>query len=140
MRALVAEAGLSERIAIDSAGTGAWHAGEAPDARARAAAAARGLRLEGQARQFLHSDFERFDYVLAMDSANLRDLRRAARLPQQRDKLHLFRSFDDTAPPGAEVPDPYYGGEGGFDEVLDICERACRGLLAHLRGHHELEA
>lgn len=138
MLALVRDAGLSGRIAIDSAGTGAWHAGEPADARARAAARARGIELTGTARLFVRADLERFDYVLAMDRANLGVLRQMARGPEELAKIHLFRSFDPAAPAGAEVPDPYYGGPQGFDEVLDICERGCRGLLAHLRARLEL--
>lgn len=138
MRALVRSAGLEDRIAIDSAGTGAWHAGEPADSRSRAAARARGIELTGQARQFVHTDFARFDYVLAMDRGNRRELLRMARGDRERAKVHLLRSFDATAPADAEVPDPYYGGAQGFDQVLDICERACGGLLAHLRGHHGL--
>jgi protein-tyrosine phosphatase len=138
MRALVREAGLAGRIAVDSAGTGAWHAGEPADARARAAARARSIELTSTARMFVRADFERFDYVLAMDRANLRALRQLTRNPEEHARLHLFRSFDPTAPADAEVPDPYYGGPEGFNEVLDICERGCRGLLAHLRARLEL--
>jgi len=138
MRALVREAGLGRGIVINSAGTGAYHVGELPDPRTRAAARARGLDLTSKARLFVQADFDRFDYVLAMDLSNLQTLQRMARMPHERSKIHLLRSFDVTAPAEAEVPDPYYGGPGGFDEVLDMCERACRGLLAHLRAHHEL--
>jgi len=138
MRALVRDAGLASSVVIGSAGTGAWHVGELPDPRSRAAARARGLELTSKAQLFVHTDFDRFDYVLAMDLSNLETLQRMARTPRERSKIHLLRSFDVTAPAGAEVPDPYYGGPGGFDEVLDMCERACRGLLAHLRAHHEL--
>jgi protein-tyrosine phosphatase len=138
MHALVREAGLTSRIVIDSAGTGAWHAGEPADARARAAARARGIELTSTARLFVRADLDRFDYVLAMDRANQGVLRQMARGPEELARIHLFRSFDPTAPAGAEVPDPYYGGPLGFDEVLDICERGCRGLLAHLRARLEL--
>jgi protein-tyrosine phosphatase len=140
MRARVREAGLTDRIRIDSAGTGDWHVGEPADARACAAARARGVELTGTARAFGHADFARFDYVLAMDRSNQRALQQLARSAAERAKIHLFRSFDPTAPAGADVPDPYFGGPGGFDEVLDICERACRGLLEHLRARHELGA
>ncbi|MBL8743414.1 MAG: low molecular weight phosphotyrosine protein phosphatase [Myxococcales bacterium] len=137
MRSLVVAAGLAERIAIDSSGTAAYHAGELPDARSRRAAEARGMRLEHRARQVTASDFERFDYLLAMDQDNLEILReRAPRAA--RAKLALLRSFDATAEPGACVPDPYYGGPSGFDDVLDMCERACAGLLEHLRKEHDL--
>lgn len=124
----VIERGLAAEVELDSAGTGAYHVGQRPDRRSIEAAARRGVELPGVARQFVASDFERFDYVLAMDDANLADLRR---LLGQRDHsgLRLFRSFDPTAPVGASVADPYFGGEQGFEEVLDQCERAAQGLL-----------
>lgn len=136
-RSLVAEAGLDGVIRIDSAGTAGYHAGEPPDARACSAARRRGIVVGGRARQFRASDFHEFDYVLAMDGSNLSDLRRL--YPEKpRAKLGLLRSFDDTAPENAAVPDPYYGGDDGFDEVLDQCLRACRGLLEHIRREHRL--
>lgn len=120
--------GLSTHVMLDSAGTGAYHLGERPDPRSLAAAARRGIELPGVARQFTAADFARFDYVLAMDNDNLETL---ARLPggSEHTGLKLFRAFDDTAPPGACVADPYFGGEQGFEEVLDQCERAAVGLL-----------
>lgn len=133
MRDLVARAGLSDRVVLDSAGTGDWHLGQLPDRRTREAAARRGLTLDHRAQQFGPADFARFDLVLAMDHANLRDLERMAPTAEDRAKVRLLRSFDPTAPAGAEVPDPYYGGPEGFEEVLDVCEAACRGLLEHLR-------
>lgn len=129
---LVADAGLADRIAIDSAGTGGWHAGEPADPRTRAAAARRGLAVTHLARQFTGADLERFDLVLALDRTNLRHL---AQLAEGRAApvLRLLRSFDPTAPADADVPDPYSGGPAGFEEVLDQCERACAGVLAHAR-------
>ncbi|WP_428262835.1 low molecular weight protein-tyrosine-phosphatase [Haliangium sp.] len=138
MRSLVRTAGLADVVHIDSAGTGAWHVGEPADARSRSAARARGIELTSVARAFTRADLPRFDYVLAMDQQNLRDLLRLAGRSNERDKIQLLRAFDPSAPPGAEVPDPYYGGADGFDQVLDICERACRGLLDHLQRQHEL--
>ena len=126
------DAGLADAVEIDSAGTGDHHVGEPPDRRSAAAAAARGVRLRGRARQFVRADFARFDLVLAMDRANLEALRRLAPDDAARAKIHLFRSFDPIAPAGAEVPDPYYGGADGFDEVLDLCEAAATGLIAAL--------
>jgi protein-tyrosine phosphatase len=131
-RKLVSEARLDASIEIDSAGTGDYHVGESPDSRARAAAQRRGYQLTGSARQFKASDFGRFDFVLAMDEDNLRALKRMAPDDAARSKLHLLREFDASAPAGAAVPDPYYGGAAGFDEVIEICERACRGLLEHI--------
>jgi len=132
MRHLVKQAGLGKRIAIDSAGTGDWHVGGARDKRSRAVGVARGIPLSGVARQFVAEDFDDFDQVLAMDRSNRDDLLRMARDGRDRAKVALLRSFDPTAPADAEVPDPYYGGPRGFEEVFDICERACHGLLAAL--------
>ena len=133
MRHLLEQAGLGARVVIDSAGTGGWHVGELPDPRTRAAAARRGYPLDHCARQFRRDDFARFDLVLAMDQANHRALVGLAPDPVARAKVRLLRSFDPAAPVGAEVPDPYYGGDDGFDHVRDVCEAACAGLLAHVR-------
>lgn len=132
MERLVSDAGLAGRVAIDSAGTGAYHIGELPDERTRAAGQRRGLDLSHRARQFTAADLERFDLVVAMDGQNLRRLEQLAR-GRRAPPIVLLRSFDVTAPEGAEVPDPWGGGPAGFEEVLDQCERACAGLLAHVR-------
>jgi protein-tyrosine phosphatase len=134
MRHLVEERGLSEEIHIESAGTGDWHVGDAADTRARAAGLRRGYRLDRRAQQFRQAFFDRFDYVLAADQENLHTLERLATDGASRNKIRLLRSFDPAAPLGAEVPDPYYGSPDGFDEVLDLCETACRGLLDHIEG------
>jgi protein-tyrosine phosphatase len=128
-RRLVEEAGLAARIEIDSAGTDAYHRGESPDRRSAEAARRRGVRLAGSARRFRAEDFGRFDHVIAMDADNHADLLDLAPNAGARAKVALLRSFDANAPPGASVPDPYYGGPTGFDDVFDICEAACRGLL-----------
>ena len=133
MRHLLHEQGLEDEIEIDSAGTGGWHVGELPDPRSREAARRRGLDLTHRARQFRRDDLERFDLIAVMDGDNLRRVTLMAG-PGARAAIHLLRRFDPTAPEGAIVPDPYAGGPAGFDEVLDICERACRGLLDHVRG------
>ena len=130
---LVRDAGLDDRIAIESRGTGDWHTGEPADARARAAAKRRGVTLDGVACRFERADFARFDYILSMDTRVLDTLRRLARSDDERDRVHNFRAFDPDSPPDAPVPDPYYGGADGFDEVFDICEAGCRGLLAEVR-------
>jgi protein-tyrosine phosphatase len=132
MARLVRDAGLAERVTIDSAGTGDWHAGELPDPRTRAAARKRGLDLAHRARQFRRFDFDRFDLIVVMDQDNLRHVTLMAER-RERPKIRLLRSFDPRAPEGAEVPDPYSGGAAGFEHVLDICERACTGLLDHVR-------
>jgi protein-tyrosine phosphatase len=131
---MVKDAGLEAEFVIDSAGTAGYHAGELADSRSRAAATRRGYEIRSRSRQFEPNDFEVFDYICAMDEDNLRELHRISPKKIATTKLFLLRSFDATAPKRAIVPDPYYGGERGFDEVIDICERACRGLLAHLQG------
>jgi protein-tyrosine phosphatase len=138
MRHLAREAGLSAAVEVDSAGTAGYHSGQPPDARARAAGRRAGVEVGGRARQFKSDDFSRFDYVLAMDDANFRDLSALAPDLAARKKLHLLRSFDPASPRGASVPDPYYGDEADFDEVVRICLAACEPLLAKLRREHEL--
>ncbi len=131
-KGLVEKAGLAGRITSDSAGTGDYHIGEAPDPRAQSAALTRGYDLSPLcARQVSPRDFSEFDYVLAMDEVNLRQLRRLCP-PEHAGKVKLFMDF---AGEGAarEVPDPYYGGSQGFERVLDMVEQASRGLLEHLR-------
>jgi len=140
MRHLVKEAGLDGKILVDSAGTGDWHVGEERDRRTRAVATRRGMPITGPARQFTRHDFDRFELVLALDEDNARALRRLASSDESRAKVHLLRDFEPGAPPGSEVPDPYYGGPEGFERVFDLCLEACRGLLDHLRRTYRLEA
>jgi len=137
MRHLVAVEGLDAVVEIDSAGTSGWHVGEPPDARSREEANRRGFDLVGSARQVHPDDFHRFDYLLAMDRSN-RDWLLSQRPDDAPAAVHLLREFEPGAPPDAEVPDPYYGGEEGFRDVYDLCERACRGLVARLRERHGL--
>jgi protein-tyrosine phosphatase len=135
MRGLVAEAGLDGEVEVESAGTGSWHLGDPPDPRAVAAAAERGVELDGAARQVTGADFERFDLLIAMDRSNLRDLLAVAPDEDAADKVRLLREFDPASAgaPDLDVPDPYYGGDRGFETVLDMVEAACRGLLDELR-------
>ena len=114
-------------------GTGEWHVGEPRDRRSSEVGQRRGIPLGGRARQFVASDFACFDYVLAMDGQNLATLRDLAPDATARAKVSLLRSFDPHAPTDADVPDPYYGGPQGFERVFDICDAACRGLLAKIR-------
>lgn len=118
-------------VFVDSAGTHDYHVGEPPDARARAAASRRGIDISHmRARQVSREDFERFDLILAMDEDNLRELRgRAPRTHHER--IRLLMEFAPNAPRRI-VPDPYYGGEQGFEEVLDLLEEASAGLIEHL--------
>lgn len=133
MRHMLQQAGKKNAITIDSAGTSAHHVGEPPDRRAVAAAARRGVDVSGTARQFNAEDFQRFDYILAMDRRNLEALHQLAETEADHARIRLFRDFDADGAPGQEVPDPYYGGPNGFEEVLDICQAACNGLLDHLQ-------
>ena len=134
MRHVLREEGLADAVEVDSAGTGGWHAGDPPDERATAAAGARGIRLDGAARQVRPQDFEEFDLVLAADRSNLADLRALAP-PGTEHKVRLLREFDPASEgaPDLDVPDPYYGGARGFEDVLDLVEAACRGLVAEVR-------
>jgi protein-tyrosine phosphatase len=128
----VMHAGLEGCIAADSAGTHDYHIGEPPDPRAQRAASRRGYDLSAlRGRQVSRSDFSEFDYLLAMDEANLRVLEQLCP-SQHAHKLKLFMEFS-TGPALREVPDPYYGGEPGFERVLDMVEQAAQGLLGHLR-------
>jgi protein-tyrosine phosphatase len=138
MRSLLEREGLEGKVAVESAGTADYHTGDLPDRRSRAAAKARGVLLESRAKQFVPADFERLDYVLAMDAENVRNLMQIAPDAAARAKIRRLRSFDPAAPPGAAVPDPYHGGAESFEEVLDLCEAACAGLLEHLRREHRL--
>ncbi|HYQ39640.1 MAG TPA: low molecular weight protein-tyrosine-phosphatase [Pseudomonas sp.] len=131
LRHKLQQAGLAGRVTVDSAGTGAWHVGKAPDPRTRAAAEQRGYLLhELRARQVEAEDFRRFDLILAMDRDNLRELQRL-RPAAGGAELDLFLRRGGLAE--HEVPDPYYGGEAGFERVLDMVELACDRLVAQFR-------
>jgi len=129
---LVDEAGLSGKFAIDSAGTGSWHVGERPDARAAMVAREHGVELDSRARQVTEQDLREFDYVIAMDRENLRSLERLAGASEATAEIGLLRAYEPD-PDSEEVPDPYYGGVSGFENVYDIVARSCEGLLTRLR-------
>jgi len=130
-RQVLENAGLSNQVKIDSCGTGSWHVGKAPDGRAREAAARRGIDISDlRARQFQESDLFEFDYVLVMDRHNLADIKRVQKeIGGTEPELFL----DYGSPSHDEVPDPYYGGDQGFEMVLDLIQEASKGLLARLR-------
>ena len=132
MRGLVAEAGLESEIEVESAGTGHWHLGHPPDPRSVDAAAARGVELTGTARQVTAADFEAFDMLVAMDRSNRDDLLALAPDEESRSLVRLLRESGDGAE--LDVPDPYYGGEDGFAEVVEIVERNCAALLREISG------
>ena len=117
-------------IVVDSAGTSAYHVGQPADSRSQQIANQRGVYLPSRARQFVVDDFDQFDWILAMDQRNLTDILHLSRNNADRQKVHLFRSFDRNSSEGASVPDPYY--QDNFALVLDICETGCEGFLDFL--------
>jgi protein-tyrosine phosphatase len=133
LRQQVAALSLQGEIEVDSAGTGGWHAGNAPDRRAVAEAERRGVPMSGRARQVSASDLRAFDLVIAMDESNRRDLIELATDDEVRAKIHLLREWDDEAlSHDRAVPDPYYGGDREFTEMFDIIERSSLALVADL--------
>ena len=135
-RALVDERGLSDRIKIASAGTLGYHAGELPDQRMRRAARQRGIDLISRARQVVAADLDFYDYVLAMDSENHDYLRRLCRHEAHLAKVRLLTDYHSD-PEITHVPDPYYGTDEGFEEVLDILQVACGKLLTEVEAKLE---
>jgi len=132
-RHMVAQKGLQSSIEVDSAGTGAWHAGESPDRRSIAAANGHGVSLDGQrARQVADSDYFDAEWLIAMDQSNLSTLQRRAPTRGARAKLELLMA----APRGEDqdVPDPYYGSDQGFEDVYQLVWRGCEGLLKQIEG------
>jgi protein-tyrosine phosphatase len=136
-RHLLAERGWEDRFEVDSAGTSGWHQGAPPDRRSAEEALRRGVRLSGASRAVALEDLERFDYLIAMDGDNLRDLQAMRRQRGGEGEIRLLREFEPEAA-SLDVPDPYFGGGRGFAEVHDIVERGCRGLLDHLARRHGL--
>ncbi|MEW2273134.1 low molecular weight protein-tyrosine-phosphatase [Streptomyces griseofuscus] len=146
-RARVAEAGLADRVEIDSAGTGGWHEGEAADPRTVTVLRDSGYDCDHIARRFQPSWFARRDLVIALDAGHLRDLRRLAPTEDDARKVRLLRAYarsstgvlapDDSLGGDLDVPDPYYDGPDGFAECLEMVEEASTGLLAAVREHLE---
>lgn len=132
LRHRLAEHGLSEAVSVRSAGTGAWHVGEPADPRARATLKAHGYSVDHTARQIGPEHLDA-DLLLVADKGHLKDVRSLLGDTEDPDKVRLLRSFDPTAPDDAEVPDPYYGGDEGFVEVLGMIERAVDGLIEWIR-------
>lgn len=130
----VQEAGLQTQISADSAGTSNYHPGEAPDRRTLSTLKAHGIQTSQQARQVRYEDFTQFDYILAMDRENLANLNHIA---QQQDRLRarvlLMTHFAEGGSQNQDVPDPYYGGSDGFEEVYQLLEPACQNLLSDIQ-------
>lgn len=132
MNHLLKQAGLSDRIICDSAGTAGYHVGAPPDRRMVAAAQKRGLNFTGEARRFERSDFQEFDVILAMDRSNYRDILSLDRDRAYSDKVKMMCDYCHDHP-DKEVPDPYYGGADGFNYVIDLLFDACAGLLEEMK-------
>ncbi len=136
-RHLARERGVEGRFEIDSAGISGWHEGDPPDRRSAEVARRRGIELQGRSRRLTAADLERFDYVIAMDEENLAGIERLkAAAGAARARVHRLREWDPAAD-HADVPDPYYGGDRGFEDVHDIVERSCAGLLDHVLAARE---
>ena len=127
---LVKKRGLEEQIVADSCGTGGWHIGEKPDHRSIEVANQHHISVDHRARQFHKTDYGMFQYILAMDSSNYKNIVSMAG-GKRHDNLFLMLDFDDDKS-GKEVPDPYYGGDEGFQKVYDMLEESCNNLLDHI--------
>lgn len=131
MKRLVEEAGKENLFFIDSAGTSGYHQGELPDSRMRAHATKRGYKLTHRSRKVTTDDFYDFDLLIGMDDSNIAHLQ--SRAPSVEDEAKIHRITDYAVHMVADhVPDPYYGGDAGFEYVIDLFEDACRGLLVSL--------
>jgi protein-tyrosine phosphatase len=135
----VRERGLEHRFHIDSAGTSGYHRGSPPDRRSAETARRRGIELTGKSRSVTPDDLSRFDYVIAMDAENEAELRRLLRASRGGARVHRLREWDPE-PGDGDVPDPYYGGPRGFEDVHDIVERASAAFLVHVVREHGLAA
>ena len=130
---LVNQKQLEQKIIVASAGTSGWHIGDLPDERMCRTAQSKGIQLESRARQFQSADFNRFNLILAMDHSNLARLEEIAPSNLSPEKLMLFRSFDPECNGNQDVPDPYYGGAKGFEEVYSMVKRTCPPLLDYIK-------
>ena len=139
MNHLIEEAGMTDKITCDSAGTSGYHIGASPDRRMNAAASKRGIELQGKSRKLKPSDLQQFDLILAMDRENYQDILYLDREGKYEDKVRLMCDFA-TNKIDKEVPDPYYGGQDGFDYVIDLLFDACSGLLDRIVDSPEYRA
>lgn len=129
---LVKKSNLQNKVRVDSAGTAAYHTGSLPDYRMRECALERGYELTSVARRFEEKDFDRFRFIVVMDQNNYRDIRSLARNPLDREKISLMTTYLENMR-ATHVPDPYYRGPEGFEQVLDIIENASFGLMAKVK-------
>lgn len=133
MRHIVEKRGLTNDIDIDSAAIGPWHIGELPDARMRRCGARHGYAFNSRARQLTSADFGRFDLIVGMDHENIRAIRAKARNREDEQKIRLMADFLRHHPNHSTIPDPYYGGERGFELVIELLEDACEALADELQ-------
>jgi len=134
----VREAGLEDKIMVESAGTSGWHIGEGPDPRSIEVALENGIALDSMGRKAISEDFQDFDYIIAMDSSNYADLKSLSGSSQEgAARLYKMRDFDDIGK-GEDVPDPYYGGPDGFTYVFELLDRSCQNLLDRVIEDHKL--
>lgn len=131
--------GMEDLLEIDSAGIGPWHVGELPDRRMRSHGADHGYDFSSRARQIRRDDLRRFDYIVVMDSENYHDVTSMARDEAERRKVRMMTDFCRHHPGHRSVPDPYYGGDRGFELVIELLEDACEGLLEHIVSHGKPE-
>jgi protein-tyrosine phosphatase len=126
------QAGVEHKYHVSSAGLGPWHVGEQPDSRMKRIASRNGIQMVSRARQFIRSEFDDYDLILVMDAENLQRIRALARDDRDMDKVRMLREFDPEGGRKSPVPDPYYGGPNGFEEVYKIIDRSVGGLLEKL--------
>ncbi len=137
---LLEQKNLSDKIFCDSAGTSGWHIGEPPDRRSEAIANKHGITLNHSGRQLEPDDFKNFDYIIAMDKSNLQDIQKAAGFDEMDEgRIFLMRQFDDIDR-NKDVPDPYFGGPEGFENVYQMLDRSCKKFLNYLQGEHDLQS
>lgn len=135
MKHMVRERQMEDNICVDSAGLGHWHVGDLPDERMRRHGKRHGYNFDSRARLFSSADFDRFDIIVAMDQDNLQQLESQVRYPGDKMKIVCMAKFLRHHPMFNSVPDPYYGGEQGFELVIELLEDACDGLLDFIVSH-----
>ena len=133
MKKMIADEGLEERIFVDSAATSSWNEGKTPDERMRLHGTKRGYDFCSIARTFRSSDFDKFDYILVMDNNNYMNVKKLAKSEEDVSKIYRMTDFSNDFSDDDHVPDPYYGGDDGFNLVMDLLEDACRGLLKEVK-------
>lgn len=129
LKAMAEEKGLADRFYIDSAGIGSWHVGDLPDHRMRRHGMMHGYDFSSHARQVTSADFQRFDLIIVMDDDNYYDIKRFATMPDDMSKVHRINEYFVRYQGRHDVPDPYYGGDSGFELAIELLEDACRGIL-----------